>query len=100
LSTKIWFSMIEKGTTEETRKSIELKVEETKVPVIAVLGRTTLMVSEFLQLQTGDVLPLNTTVNGDMEVMVGELHKFNAKPGVRNKRAAVKITEVIRRGDD
>lgn len=99
-STKIWFSMIEKGTTEETKKSIEMKVQETNVPVIAVLGRTSLMVSEFLQLQVGDVLPLNTTVNGDLEVMVGELHKFNAKPGVRNKRAAVKITEVIRRSDD
>jgi flagellar motor switch protein FliM len=100
LSTKIWFSMIEKGTTEETKKSIEARVQETKVPVIAVLGRTTLMVSEFLQLQAGDVLPLNTNVNGDMEVMVGELHKFNAKPGVKNKRTAVKITEVIRRSDD
>jgi len=32
--------------------------------------------------------------------MVGELHKFNAKPGVRNKRTAVKITEIIKRGDD
>lgn len=97
LSTKIWFSMIEKGTTEETRKAIELKVEETVVPVIAVLGRAELMVSEFLQLQTGDVLSLNTNVDGELEVMVGDLHKFNAKPGVKNKKTAIKITQVIRR---
>jgi flagellar motor switch protein FliM len=100
LSTKIWFSMIEKGTTEETKESLRLKVEETKVPLIAILGRTELMVSEFLQLQTGDVLALKTPVDGEMEIMVGELHKFDAKPGVKNKKTAVKITRVIGREDD
>jgi len=100
LSTKIWFSMIEKGTTEETKKSLQIKVEDTRVPLIAILGRTELMVSDFLQLQTGDVLSLRTPVDGEMEVMVGDLHKFNAKPGVKNKKTAVKITQVITREDD
>lgn len=100
LSTKIWFSMIEKGTNEETKNSLRLKVEDTRIPLIAVLGRTELMVSEFLQLQTGDVLALKTPVDGEMEVMVGDLHKFNAKPGVRNKKTAVKITRVIGREDE
>jgi len=97
LSTKIWFSMIEKGTTEETRKNIEARVEETEVPLIAVLGRTELLVSEFLQLQAGDVLSLNTTADGELDVMVGELHKFYAKPGVKNKKTAIKITRVVGR---
>ena len=76
------------------------KVEETEVPVVAVLGKAQVMVSEFLQLQVGDVLPLNTPVDGEMEVMVGELHKFYAKPGVKNKKTALKITQVIRREDE
>lgn len=100
LSTKIWFSMIEKGTTEETKESLRVKVADTRVPLIAILGRTELMVSEFLQLQTGDVLALKTPVDGEMEVMVGELHKFNAKPGVKNKKTAVKVTRVIGREDE
>ncbi len=100
LSTKIWFSMIEKGTNEETQKSLRLKVEDTKVPLIAILGKTELMVSEFLQLQTGDVLALKTPVDGEMEVMIGDLLKFNAKPGVKNKKTAVKITRVLGREDE
>lgn len=100
LSTKIWFSMIEKGTTEETKQSLRAKVEETRVPIIAILGKTELMVSEFLQLQTGDVLSLRTPVDGDLEVMVGDLHKFYAKPGVKNKKTAVKITRIIEREDE
>lgn len=99
LSTKIWFSMIEKGTTEETKQAIEQKIEETDVPLIAVLGKAELMVSEFLQLQVGDVMPLDTNVDGELKVMVGELHKFNAKPGVKNKKSAIKVTQVIRRED-
>lgn len=100
LSTKIWFSMIEKGADEETQKAIESKVAETEVPLIAVLGKATLLVSEFLELQAGDVLQLDTAVDGDIQVMVGSLHKFNGKPGVRNKKAAIKVTEVIRREDE
>jgi flagellar motor switch protein FliM len=55
LSTKIWFSMIEKGTSEETKHAIGLKVEETIVPLTAVLGKTHLLVSEFLQLHNGRI---------------------------------------------
>jgi len=92
--------MIEKETDEETKVSIEKKVTETEVPLIAILGRATLTVSEFLELQVGDVLQLDTSVDGDIQVMVGSLHKFNGKPGVRNKKAAIKVTEVIRREDE
>lgn len=100
LSTKIWFSMIEKGTDEETKMSIEKKVSETEVPVTAVLGRTYLTVSEFLELQPGDVLQLDTPVDGDIQVMVGSLHKFHGKPGVKNKKIAVKVTGIVRREDE
>jgi len=100
LSTKLWFSLIEKGSTEESRQSIEMRVRETDIPVIAVLGRTTLSVREFLMLQEGDVLMLNTKINGKLEVYTGDILKFYGKPGVRNKKNAVKITEIVRSEDD
>ena len=95
LSTKLWFSLIEKGSTEESRKAIETRVEDTKVPVTAILGKTTISVHDFLMLQEGDVLTLNTDVNGKIEVNVGKILKFYGKPGAHNKKAAVKITDVI-----
>jgi flagellar motor switch protein FliM len=49
-----------------------------------------------LELQIGDVLQLDTNVNGDMEVLVGEISKFLAKPGVRRNKVALKITEIIK----
>lgn len=96
LSTKLWFSLIEHGSTEESKGAIEQRIEESKIPVSAVLGRTTISVHDFLMLQQGDVLSLNTDVDGRIEVIVGDMLKFYGKPGARNKKMAVKVTDVIR----
>lgn len=96
LSTRIWFSLIEKETTEEGRRLLKTKVEETSIPVRAVLGRTTISVGDFLSLQEGDVLTLNTHVDGKVEILVGDILKFTGVPGVRNKRLSVKITDVVK----
>lgn len=96
LSTKLWFTNSENEKVELNKEDIEFKIEHTYVPVRAVLGKTVINVSEFLDLQSGDVIPLDSGVNGDIQVFVGDLPKFNAKPGVKKNKVAVKITEVIR----
>ena len=100
LSTKFWFSTIEKEATQETKNNIEYKIEQTVVPLKAILGRTTLLVSDFIEIQPGDVIVLDTNINGDLEVLVGDIHKFNAKPGVKKNKVSAKITEIIRREDE
>ncbi len=100
LSTKFWFSTIEKETTKETKQNIENKIEQTQVPVKAILGKTAISVGDFVELQPGDVVLLDTSINGDLEVLVGDIHKFNAKPGVKKNRVCAKVTEIIRREDE
>lgn len=101
LSTKFWFSMIEKKASgSEHKQTIENKIENTEVPVKGVLGRTVITVGDFLDLQIGDVLPLDTGVNDKLEVLVGDLLKFYAKPGVKKNRIALKITDVVKREDE
>lgn len=100
LSTKFWFSSIEKGATEETKELIANKIKTTLIPIKACLGKTSITIKEFLELQAGDVLQLDTNVNGDMEVYAGEILKFLAKPGVRRNKIALKITEIIKKEDE
>jgi flagellar motor switch protein FliM len=100
LSTKFWFASIEKGATEETKELIANKIKTTLIPIKACLGKTSITIKEFLELQAGDVLQLDTNVNGDMEVYVGEILKFLAKPGVRRNKIALKITEIIKKEDE
>lgn len=100
LSTRYWFASTEKEVSPDVKKSIENKIESTKVPIKAILGKTILSVAEFIELQKGDVIQLDSTVNSDLEIMVGNIHKFNGRPGVKKNRVAVKISETVRKEED
>lgn len=96
LSTKFWFSMREKGSTEDSKEVLEKKIESTIVPIKVVLGRAELTVGEVAEIQIGDVIQLDTNVNKDLAVYVGDIYKFSARPGVKKNRVSVKVTGVIR----
>ena len=100
LSTRFWFSNLEKEFSEESMKTIEKKIEQTKIPLTCILGKSTIMVNEFLELQVGDVLQLDTNINEDLEVLVGNLLKFYAQPGIKKNKVALKIMKVLREGGE
>lgn len=100
LSTKYWFANNEKEPKPEDKKTIEQKIQNTKIPISVILGRTTIQVADLIEMQCGDVIPLNTNVNGKLDVLVGDILKFYCSPGVKKNKVAVKITDVIRREDE
>lgn len=100
LSTKFWFSTIEKEITQDTKETLEKKIENTYVPIRAILGETTIYVDEFISLMPGDVIPLDTNVNGDIKVMVGDIDKFVGRVGMKKNKVAMKITGIISREDE
>ena len=100
LSTKFWFSMREKSATIESKEALEKKIESTIVPIKVFLGRSDLTVGEIAEIQIGDVVQLDTNVNRDLMVYVGEIFKFTARPGVKKNRVSVKITGVIREEEE
>lgn len=100
LSTKFWFSGISKEITGSDLKIIEKKIRSTVLPIKVVLGRTDITVRDFLGLNIGDVVPMNTYVSEDLKIYVGNLLKFHGKPGLKKNKVAVKITRVEKKGDD
>jgi flagellar motor switch protein FliM len=100
LSTRFWFSSIQKEATVEMKKTIENRIQSTSIPLRAVLGSTSISVNDFIELQLGDVIPLDTNINDDLQVLVGDLLKFYAKPGVKKNKVAIKISRVINREDE
>lgn len=99
LSTKLWFTVKEKETTEEYREEIEEKINIINVPIRVILGSSTLTVGDFLELQNGDVVQLDTNIDSKLQVMVGDIHKFDGKPGVKQNKVCVKVIDVLRRED-
>ena len=75
---------------------IESMLRKVDVPIRAVLGKSKISVNDFLNLQVGDCIRLDTGVDQDMNVYVGDIRKFTALPGTEKDFYAVRITSVIR----
>lgn len=96
LNTKYWFSTMQKDDAENYEEHIEALIKRIDIPVKAVLGKSQVSVNDFIGLQPGDIIRLNTDVTSEMEVYVGNIKKFKALPGTNRDKYAVRVTEVIR----
>lgn len=98
LNTKYWFSNIQKTNEEVYKEYIEHQIDNVKIPLKAVLGRSTISVNDFVNLQKGDIIKLSNKLDSEMEVFfVGNIKKFYGKPGIFfNNKNAVKITSILR----
>ncbi|MBQ4531520.1 MAG: flagellar motor switch protein FliM [Lachnospiraceae bacterium] len=96
LNTKYWFSTMqdkEDGTYEE---AIEMLISKANIPIRALLGKSTISVNDFANIQIGDVIRLDTKVEDELNIYVGNIRKFTALPGSTGDKYAVRITSVIR----
>ena len=96
LNTKYWYSTMQENRDENYETYIESMLRKVDIPVKAILGRTRISVSDFMGLQVGDCIRLNTRIDSDMDVYVGNIRKFTALPGANEEAYAVRVTSVIR----
>ena len=96
LNTKYWFSTMQENHDEDYEVFIESMIRKVDIPIKAVLGKSTISVSDFLNLQVGDCIRLDSKVDNDMDVYVGNIRKFTALPGANKDAYAVRITSFIR----
>ena len=95
LNTKYWYSVMQENKDENYGDYIESMIRKVDVPVKAVLGRSNISVADFLGLQVGDCIRLDTKVDSEMEIYVGNIRKFTALPGANDDAYAVRVTSVI-----
>lgn len=96
LNTKFWYSNMQERVEMEYADTIESLIAKAIVPVKAILGKSVISVNDFSGLQVGDIIRLNTKVNQELDVYVGDIRKFTALPGAIGEDYAVRITSVIR----
>lgn len=95
LNTKFWYSTIHESTDENYQAYLEALVKRVSVPVRAILGTSSVSVNDFMNLQTGDIIRLDSEINGDLIVYVGNIKKFTAVPGSSKEKYAVQVTSVL-----
>jgi len=100
LNTRYWFSHERKETQTQYRHHIEKRLERSWIPVSAVLGKTQITINEFIELQKGDIITIDSYVQSELPILVGDFMKFYGKPGIRKNKNAIQITSVVRGEDD
>ena len=96
LNTKYWYSTMQEVSEDSYQENIEALIKRVDIPIKAVLGKSVISVMDFASLQAGDIIRLDTRVDDEMEVYVGNLKKFTALPGIGKENYAVRVTSVIR----
>ncbi len=96
LNTKFWFSTMKEGAEDDYEEHIEALLKRVTVPVKAVLGKSSVSVNDFLNLQLGDIIRLDSKVDSELSVFVGNIEKFTALPGSSKDSYAVRVTSVLR----
>ncbi len=59
-----------------------------------ILGNANINISDLINLSTGDVIPLDSRADQDLEIRISGRTRFQAKPGKQGRRMAVQITSV------
>ncbi len=99
LNTKYWFSTMQE-TNENYNEYIEILLNRAVVPIKTILGRSVISVNDFIGLQRGDIIKLDTKTDSELDVFVGNIKKFTALPGSSTDKYAVRVTSVVREGDE
>lgn len=90
-----WYTLSKRDVTAEMKRNMEFTLRQTRVPIRAQVGKAGLKVGEFLELDVGSVLRLNTKVVDALDIFVARALKFRGRPGKVGKRKVVKITEIV-----
>ncbi len=96
LNTKYWYSNLQEKDEQVYTDTIEALISKAPMPVKAVLGNSAISVNDFINLQIGDIIRLDTRIDDELNVYVGSIKKFTALPGASGDDYAVRITSVIR----
>ncbi|RMG60634.1 MAG: hypothetical protein D6713_02345 [Deltaproteobacteria bacterium] len=83
------------GAEGEWREKIRELVMTIPVEVTCLLGRSTVTVLEGLRMKEGDILPLDTSPQGNLSLLASGVEKFEGFLGSFQGRYAVKIVRAI-----
>ena len=95
LETKNLFKSKEIEYDFEFTNAIYSNVYAVYTDLVVRLGKAQVSVEDFLNLQVGDVIELDTKVDGDIDLYIAGSKSFKCKPGLIKNKKGVIITDSI-----
>jgi len=100
LNTKFWFAGSSASFAKDYSQYLRHVVETTDIPLTVVLGNNTVKIRDLLELQSGDVIPLDKPKDADAELYLGTKLKFYGQLGQIGNKLAIKINKACNEGSD
>jgi len=85
----------ELGDPAMRRQFLFNELLDTSLEVKAVLDESQLTLSDILQLQVDDIIPLNKNIQGDITIVVDSIPWYTGKMGETKTKKAVRLNELI-----
>ena len=84
--------------SEESERRVSLldAIKDSELTIDAVLCETKLDLYDVLTMQVNDIIPLNMSVDQNINVKIGKNLWFDGKMGIRNNRKAIKIDNIYK----
>jgi flagellar motor switch protein FliM len=96
LTTQVWFGGTPTRAQDgDSRDQMGDRISQVTLPITVELGETELTVQALLELQTGQVLRLNTSANGPLPIRVDDRVKFEGQAGLSGRNLAVQIVRAV-----
>ncbi|QOY34477.1 flagellar motor switch protein FliM [Anaerobacillus isosaccharinicus] len=100
LSVHYWMQTKKKSRLPEEVEALENNVRNAPLVINVELGKSEISIQEFLQLDIGDTIELNSLIDDPLIIKVGNVPKFLAQPGKVKNKLAIQVTEVIEEGEN
>ena len=76
LNIKYWYSTMQNREEGNYDDIIETLISKAEIPIKAILGESSMSVAEFVNLQPGDLIKLDSNIEKELTVYVGNIKKF------------------------
>lgn len=95
LSAELWLTGARQGRSDERLEKVRHQVERASILLVVQLGTAEVELKDLLDLKPGDIICLDRSEWGQVEVLVGGRPKFLGRPGTIHGQRGVEITSTI-----
>ncbi len=99
LNTRYWYIKKDDKKDENYREFIEESLDDADIEMAGIIGKTSINLSDFVHLQVGDVIPLDSNIKSDIDLRVGDKIKYKCRPGISRNKNSIQITKIIKEGE-
>lgn len=95
ISIRNWYDLKKEEVSNDAREIIKDRIISSEVELSVGLGESKITIQDFLDLENGDILTLNSYINEPLKMYVEGKPHFLVKPGLYNRNLAIEVLKYI-----